>query len=79
MYDDLQKLVYNHQITKGDLIDAVNRQLELNKSDFNSQKNNYKNISDIKFIYLNKENELKREISKKEDKKTSNNNFKKNG
>ena len=59
MYDDLQKLVYNHQITKGDLIDAVNRQLELNKSDFNSQKNNYKNISDIKFIYLNKENELK--------------------
>ena len=61
MYDDLQKLIYNHKITKGDLIDAVNRQLELNKSEQNEQKNNFKNITDLKLMHYNKENQLKNE------------------
>ena len=63
MYDDLQKLVYNHKITKGDLIDAVNRQLELNKEEINNQNNNYKNIADIKLMTYNniKEKEIKNE------------------
>ena len=61
MYDDLQKLVYNHKITKGDLIDAVNRQLENNKIEKNEQKNNFKNITDLKLMHYNKENQLKNE------------------
>ena len=32
MYDDLQSLISGHRITKGDLIDTVNRQLEYNKN-----------------------------------------------
>ena len=61
MYDDLQKLVYNHKITKGDLIDAVNRQLEYNKNEKDEQKNNFKNITDLKLMHYNKENQLKNE------------------
>ena len=61
MYDDLQKLVYNHKITKGDLIDAVNRQLDYNKMEQNEQKNNYKNITDLKLMHYNKENLIKNE------------------
>ena len=61
MYDDLQKLIYNHKITKGDLIDTVNRQLEYDQDEKNEKLNekNYKNISDMKIIYLNKENKIK--------------------
>ena len=61
MYDDLQKLVYNHNITKGDLIDAVHRQLEYNKNEKDEQKNNFKNITDLKLMHYNKENQLKNE------------------
>ena len=61
MYDDLQKLVYNHKITKGDIIDAVNRQLEFNRNEQNEQKNNYNNITDLKLLLYHKENELKNE------------------
>ena len=32
MYDDLQNLIYSHRITKGDLVDTINRQLEYNKN-----------------------------------------------
>ena len=61
MYDDLQKLIYNHKITKGDLIDTVNRQLEYDQDEKNEKLNekNYKNISDMKIMYLNKENKIK--------------------
>lgn len=60
MYDDLQKLIYNHKITKGDLIDTVNRQLEYDEDEKNEKlNNNYKNISDLKLMYLNKENKIK--------------------
>ena len=61
MYDDLQKLIYNHKITKGDLIDTVNRQLEYDQDEKNEKLNdkNYKNISDLKIMYLNKENKIK--------------------
>ena len=61
MYDDLQKLIYNHKITKGDLIDTVNRQLEYDQEekDDKLKSKNYKNISDLKIMYINKENKLK--------------------
>ena len=61
MYDDLEKLVYNHKITKGDLIDAVNRQLNNNKLEQNEQKNNFKNLEELKLMQYNKENEIKNE------------------
>ena len=60
MYDDLQKLIYNHKITKGDLIDTVNRQLEYAQEEKNEKLNtNYKSISDLKLMYLNKDNKIK--------------------
>ena len=61
MYDDLQKLIYNHKITKGDLIDTVNRQLEYDQQEKDEKLNskNYSNISDLKIMYLNKENKIK--------------------
>ena len=61
MYDDLQKLIFNHKITKGDLIDTVNRQLEYNQEEKNEKLNskNYNNLSDLKLMYLNKENKIK--------------------
>ena len=61
MYDDLQNLIYNHKITKGDLIDTVNRQLENDQEEKNEKLNekNFKNISDMKIMYLNKENKIK--------------------
>ena len=61
MYDDLEKLVYNHKITKGDLIDAVNRQLNNNKLEQDEQKNNFKNIAELKLMQYNKENQIKNE------------------
>ena len=61
MYDDLQKLVFDHKITKGDLIDAVNRQVEINKEKIEEKKNNYKNIPEIKLMTYNKEKLLKNE------------------
>ena len=60
MYDDLQKLIYNHKITKGDLIDTVNRQLEYDQEEKNEKLDtNYKSISDLKLMYLNKDNKIK--------------------
>ena len=61
MYDDLQKLIFNHKISKGDLIDTVNRQLDYNQEekDAKLKSQNYKNISDLKIMYLNKENKIK--------------------
>ena len=61
MYEDLQKLLYNHKITKGDLIDTVNRQLEYNQEEKDEKINSkdYKNIFDLKIMYLNKENQIK--------------------
>ena len=61
MYDDLQKLVFDHKITKEDLIDTVNRQLEINKEKIEEKKNNYKNIPEIKLMTYNKEKLLKNE------------------
>ena len=53
MYDDLQKLIYNHKITKGDIIDTVNRQLEYDQQEKDEKLNskNYSNISDLKIMY----------------------------
>ena len=61
MYDDLQKLIYNHKITKGDLIDTVNRQLEYDQEEKEEQIKNkkFENISDLKYLYLNKEKKIK--------------------
>ena len=61
MYDDLEKLIYNHKITKGDLIDTVNRKLEYEQEEKDEKLKNKKieNIFDLKYIYLNKENKLK--------------------
>ena len=61
MYDDLQKLIYNHEITKGDLIDTVNRQLEYDQEEKEEKIKNkkFENISDLKYLYLNKEKKLK--------------------
>jgi len=60
MYDDLQKLIYNHKITKGDLIDTVNRQLEYDQEEkYEKLDTNYKSISDLKLMYLNKDNNIK--------------------
>ena len=60
IYDDLQKLIYNHKITKGDLIDTVNRQLEYDQEEKNDKiDTNYKSISDLKLMYLNKDNKIK--------------------
>ena len=63
MYDDLQNLIYNHKITKGDLIDTVNRQLEYNEEekDEKLKSKNLNNISDLKIMYLNKDNKLKKQ------------------
>ena len=61
MYDDLQKLIFNHKITRGDVIDAVNRQLELNKEIQKEQKNFYKDINELKLLNYNKENLIRNE------------------
>ena len=55
MYDDLQKLIFNHKITKGDIIDAVNRQIELNKEMQKEKKDFYKDINELKLLNYNKE------------------------
>ena len=56
MYDDLQKLIFNHKITKGDIIDTVNRQLELNKEKEKEKKDFYKDINELRLLNYNKEN-----------------------
>ena len=61
MYDDLQKLIFNHKITKGDIIDAVNRQIELNKEMQKEKKDFYKDINELKLLNYNKENIIKNE------------------
>ena len=43
MYDDLQNLLFNHKITKGDLIDTVNRQKEYDTQEINDKKLEYQN------------------------------------
>ena len=56
MYDDLQKLIFNHKITKGDIIDTVNRQLELNKEKEKEKRDFYKDINELRLLNYNKEN-----------------------
>ena len=53
MYDDLQSLISGHRITKSDLIDTVNRQLEYNKN-INEKKKRLKENYLIMVLILKK-------------------------
>ena len=47
MFDDLQSILSNHKITRGDIIDTVNRQIEFNRK----KQKTKKKIDDVDDIY----------------------------
>ena len=52
MYNDLQNVNFSHKITKGDLIDMINRQIEYNR-DLNNKKKKNDDEDDNNINYMN--------------------------